>query len=143
MKTITIALLLLALGLRAGAQLATNQPSQYQCEIAWSEKETGTGGNTLNPTPDAVSPGNSGEETCTSPGHEMDLKWTFLGRDHDQDAYEITFTRMIHAGSALPTTSSKDVLFNGKRMVVFDDALHLVVIESPSDDDSKRGQNAR
>ena len=54
-----------------------------------------------------------------------------------KDVYQFTFARTMKGGSSLKTTSSKEVLFDGKRAVIFEDELHTVIIESPSEQDLK------
>jgi len=76
----------------------------------------------------------------TSPGHESELKWVFVSRNKNKDVYQITFTRQVKKESADLTTSSREIQFDGKKMIVFEDELHAVVVESPSEKDLKTAQ---
>ena len=78
--------------------------------------------------------------TVTNPGYESDLKWVFLGRNGDKDVYRFSFTRRTKVNSPDKTTTSKEVLFEGRRSIVFEDDLHAVIIESPSEQDLKTAE---
>ena len=90
--------------------------------------------------PDGNYPGNISSNTVTSPGHESKLEWTFIGRNGDKDVYRFTFTRKTKKDSSSQTTASKEVQFDGKKVIVFEDELHCVVMESPSAEDLKTAQ---
>lgn len=133
---------LLCLCLHADAQLVTNQPARLAIKITSYEGKIGSGtcSTCLNPTPDAVFPGNSGSDEVTSPGRESKLKWTFVGRNKEKDVYEISFTRKTKANSSDQRTDSKEIQFEGKKVVVFEDELHAVVMENPNEADLKQCQ---
>jgi hypothetical protein len=137
MKTISV-IAVLALALQAGAELITNLPARLACKVEWHDKgSTGTGGSSVDPSPGAIYPGNSMEDTCTTRGYEYDLKWAFLGRDGNHDVYRFTFIRDTkqRGGPPIQTTTTKDVPFDGKEVVVFDDDLHTVIMKSPDQSD--------
>ena len=137
MKTFLLSSVLIGSMFCANAQFSTNQPSRFKTKIVAYEGKVGSGvnGSTVSGVPN--NPGTGGSDTVTSPGHESELKWTFVGRNGNRDVYRFTFTRMTKAGSSDKTTTSKEVQFDGKRIVVFEDALHAVVMESPKAEDLK------
>lgn len=137
MKTIFV-IALLALALQAGAELITNLPARLAWKMEYHQKsDPGINGTDVNPSPGAIYPGNSMEDTCTTRGHEYDLKWAFLGRDGNHDVYRFTFIRDTkqRGGPPVQTTTTKDVEFDGKEVVVFDDDLHTVIMKSPDQSD--------
>jgi hypothetical protein len=145
-KTFFLSVVLVGLTFCANAQLSTNQPSRFKTKVISYEGKIGSGvnGSTTNFVP--VNTGAGGSDTVTSPGHESELKWTFVGRNGDKDVYWFTFTRTT---TKTPSpgrttkdkiTTAKEVQFDGKQIVVFKDELHLVVMESPSAEDLKTAQ---
>jgi hypothetical protein len=142
MKMILCSFALMALTCCARAQLVTNQPARLETKIISSEGKIGPGvnGSSINAGPDSTFPGNMEKDTVTSPGHESELQWTFVGRNRDKDVYRFTFTRFTKSGSTNKTTTSKEVQFDGKRIIVFEDGFHAVVMESPSEEDLKTVQ---
>ena len=142
MKFILFSVILLGLTFCASAQISTNQPAQFKFKIAAYEGKTnsGTCGKNICPNPEIIYPGNGGGDTITSVGHESELKWSFVGRNGNRDVYHFTFKRMAKAGSSGTTTSAKDVQFNGKQTIVFEDELHTVVMDSPSEADLEPAQ---
>jgi len=140
MKTIVLAIILTALTFCATAQISTNQPSRFKTKVVAYEGKIGSGvnGSTVRFVPN--DPGTGESDTVTTAGRESELKWTFVGRNGDTDVYRFTFTRMTKVGSLGKTTTSKKVQFGGKQIVVFEDELHTVVMESPSAEDLKSAQ---
>lgn len=132
MKTVITSIFLIGTIFCASAQLVTNQPARLPMKVV--EDYAGGSATGVSPTPDAIMPGNSGENTVESPGYEHKLKWTFVGRNQDKDTYNFTFTRMTKAGEQ---TTSKEIQFDGSQVVVFKDEFHTVVMESPSAEDLK------
>jgi hypothetical protein len=53
-----------------------------------------------------------------------------------KDVYHFSFTRTMKDGAS-KTGSSKEVQFDGKRAVIFEDELHRVIIDTPSEQDLK------
>ena len=90
--------------------------------------------------PESIYPGNGVENTVTSPGRESELKCTFVARNGNKDVWHFTFTRMTKIGSSDTTTTSKEIQFDGKQIIVFKDNLHTVVMESPSAEDLESAQ---
>lgn len=135
MKTILLSLLLSGFVFSAGAQIVTNQPARFKTKIVSYEGKIGSSsfGSSINPSPELTAPGTEGTDEITSPGRESKLVWKFVGRNGGKDAYRFTFTRMIKAGVSFKTTDSKEISFDGRRIVVFQDDLHTVIIESPSE----------
>jgi hypothetical protein len=137
MKTFLLSIVLIGLTFCASAQISTNQPSQFKTKVVSYEGKIGAGVNSSAVSFVPENPGTIGSNTVTTSGHESELKWTFVGRNGAKDVYQFTFTRMTKAGSPGKTTTSKEVQFNGKQIIVFEDELHAVVIESPSEEELK------
>lgn len=144
MKTIAILLLVLGTVFPATAQLVTNQPARLKSKITCYEGKIGfSAASTAIDFAVNSYPGTSNTSTVTSPGKESELIWTFIGRNGSKDVYRFTFTRLTKAGSSARTMDSKEVQFDGKRIVVFEDELHTVVMETPSAEDLKWGEKPR
>jgi hypothetical protein len=135
MKIILFSVILIGLTFCAIAQISTNLPARLKTKVVCSG--SGVSGTSVAMAPDSTYPGNGGEDNVTSPGIEHELKWTFVGRNGNKDVWNFTFTRMTKAGSSDKTTTSKEVQFDGKQTIVFEDGLHTVVMESPSAEDLK------
>lgn len=133
MKLIAVSIILLGIIFCASAQLMTNQPARLKFKVI-ENYYSGESASFLCPTPDAIMPGNSGENAVTSPGHEHKLKWTFIGRNQNTDVYNFTFTRTTKTGEQ---TTSKKIQFEGKQVTVFKDEFHTVIMETPSAEDLK------
>ena len=140
MKILFLSLVLIGLTFCATAQISTNQPSRFKTKVISYEGKIGSGVNGSAVSFVPADPGTGGGDTVTSPGHESELKWSFVGRNGDKDVYRFTFTRMTKAGSSNKTTTSKEVQFDGKQVIVFEDDLHTVVMESPGAEDLKTAQ---
>jgi hypothetical protein len=119
------------------AQIDTNQPARFKTKVVSYEGKVGSGtsSSAISPTPSAIFPKNETRNIITSPGHESDLRWFFLGRDGNKDVYHFTFTRMTNVNSSVKTTTSRDCSFEGRPVIVFTDNLHTVVMESPGKKD--------
>jgi hypothetical protein len=139
MKAILTVLLLVGIGFSANAQLVTNVSARLKSKVVLIEAKSIGGAvmTSMSPSPAATAPGDEIKDTGTSPGHEYELGWKFVGRIGDKDVYHFTFTRMTKAGSSARTTTSKDVSFDGKQTTVFEDELHVVMIESPTEAELK------
>lgn len=140
MKTILLSLLLVGFVFSAGAQIDTNKPARFKTKVVCSDGKKSSGGSTtsINPSPDATSPGTENIDAGTSPGREYELKWKYIGRRGGKDLYHFTFTRRTKVGAPGKTTSAKDVLFDGHQEKIFEDDLHTVIIDSPSEKDLKQ-----
>ena len=141
MKAILSLLLLVGFVFSAGAQIDTNKPARFKTKIVSYELKAGSGltnssNTSLGPTPEEISPGAESTDVITSPGRESELKWKYIGRMGGKDVYHFSFTRTEKNG-ATKTGSSKEVLFDGKQAVIFEDELHRVIIDSPSEQDLK------
>jgi hypothetical protein len=139
MKIILSSLLLLGSLIFTSGQIVTNQPARLKTKVVCYAGKIGSGvsGTSICPSPELISPGDNATHSVTSPGYESDLKWVFLGRNGDKDVYRFGFTRRTKANSPDKTTTSKEVSFEGRRIIVFEDDLHAVIIESPSEQDLK------
>ena len=144
MKRPLVTVVLLGIAFSATAQMVTNQPARFKNKVTCYEGKIGSGvGSGSIDYAVNNNPGTSVTTTkVTSPGKESELRWTFVGRNAGKDVYRFTFTRQTKPDSSLKTTDSKEVQFEAKPIVVFEDALHTVVMESPSAEDLKSGQKA-
>ena len=137
MKTLLLVIALAAAAFCASAQISTNQPARFKVKIISYEGKEGSGVSSGATSVVPNEPGYVGSDTVTSPGHESELKWWFVGRNGGKDVYHFTFKRMAKSGSTNQTTSATDVSFVGKKIIVFQDDLHCVVMETPGEDDLK------
>jgi len=71
--------------------------------------------------------------TCGVAGQVSEIEWSFVKRSDGKDVY--TFTRKFPSDGPAPTTTTKDVEFNGKRVVIFEDKVQTVVIDPPNKSD--------
>ena len=67
--------------------------------------------------------------TCGQAGKLSEIKWSFVGRVGDKDVYE--FTRTFPADGVNSITTKKRVEFVGQRVKIFEDDVHVIVIDSP------------
>ena len=141
MKTLLLSIVLVGLTFCASAQISTNEPSRFKIKIISYEGKEGSGVSSGTVSFVSEEPGSGGGNTVTSPGHESELKWSFVGRNGGKDVYRFTFKRMTKTGSSNQTTSSKDIQFAGEKIIVFQDELHCVVVESPSEADLKSARS--
>ena len=137
MKTIVAVLFLVGFVFSAGAQgVDTNKPARFKTKVVCDSTKGSLGiTGSMAPTPGAISPGTEYTDAGTNPGREYELKWKYIGRQGNKDLYHFTFTRVTKAGETGKTTDIKDVLFDGHPMKIFEDDLHKVTIESPSEKD--------
>jgi hypothetical protein len=140
MKMLLTFLLLLGFVFGASAQIVTNQSARLKTKVVFYEGKIGSGimGSSIDPSPEDTMPGSKVRNEDTSGGQKSELAWTFVGRSGDKDVYHFTFSRMTKAGVSAKVTTSKDVLFDGRRAVIFEDDLHTVLIESPTAEDLKQ-----
>ena len=136
MKPIFLFIVLISLTFCASAQISTNQPARLNTKVVCYDSG-GSSSDVASLAPDSTYPGNGGDDNVTSPGMEHELKWTFVGRNGSKDVWYFTFTRMTKIGSSDKTTTSKEIQFDGKQIIVFKDDLHTVILESPSAEDLK------
>ena len=135
MKIIFASLLLSVLVFSASAQIETNKPARFKTKVIRYDGKIGSGtsGSTINFAPESTYPGNGGADEVTTPGHESELRCTFVGRNGNKDVYHFVFTRMTKAGVSTKMTTVKDISFDGHPIVIFEDDLHTVIIESPTE----------
>jgi len=138
MKAILTVLLLVGINFSAKAQLLTNVSARFKTKVVCDSGKFGLT-RAISPSPAAITPGNENKDKVTSPGHEYELGWKFVGRNGDKDVYRFTFTftHMTKSGYSSETTTAKEVLFDGKKTTVFENEFHTVIIESPSEKDLK------
>jgi hypothetical protein len=139
MKTFSLSMVLFVLTFSATGQIVTNEPARLKTRITCYEGKIGSGSSTgaVSFAPESTYPGSVWRDKLASPGNEHELECTFVGRSGNKDVYRFTFTRMTKAGSSDKTTTSKEVQFDGKQIIVFEDDLHAVVMESPNKEDLK------
>jgi hypothetical protein len=137
MKTTLAILFLAGFVFATGAQnVDTNQPARFKVKVVNDSTKGSLGVTTaIAPIPEAISPGTENTDVGTNLGKEYELKWKYIGRSGSKDLYHFSFTRMTKAGALGKTTETKDVLFDGHRAKLFEDDLHIVIIDSPSQKD--------
>jgi hypothetical protein len=140
MKQIFLFIVLISLTFCASAQISTNQCARLMTKVVCYDSN-GSSCDVASLAPDSTYPGNGGGDNVTSPGMERELKWTFVGRNGSKDVWYFTFTRMTKSGSTDKTTTSREIQFEGKQIIVFKDDLHTVIMESPGAEDLKPAPN--
>lgn len=70
-----------------------------------------------------------GKMTCGYPGHVSEIEWSFVERHNDKDVYR--FTRRFPSDTADVSTTTEDVEFSDRRVVVFEDKFQVILIEPP------------
>jgi hypothetical protein len=140
MKTILFSIVLIGLTFCASAQLVTNEPSRLQNKIIYYEGKIGSGTSSTDVNYAPVFPETGGVMSATTPGNEHELKWAFVGRNQGKDVYRITITHAMKAGSSSKTSTSKEIEFDDTKMIVFQDELCCVVMESLSAEDLKKAE---
>lgn len=80
------------------------------------------------PEPDPRSRWSSGM-TCGWPGQVSELRWEFLGSEGGTDVYQIT--RRFPADAEKSETVTQTIKYAGKRLIVFADNYHVVVVAPP------------
>lgn len=151
MKIILASLLLSGLVFSASAQIVTNQPARFKTKIVLHGGKAGQGGavaSAFDFAPEDTYPGKESPRkvlTVSTPGDELGLSWEFVGRNGDKDVYRFTFTRTTKMGASAKTTTSfsKEVEFDGHQSVIFEDDLHTVIIESPTEKELKDARPKR
>jgi hypothetical protein len=71
----------------------------------------------------------TGTMTCGWPGKVSEIKWTFIGRRGDKDAYRIS--RRFPVDAPATTTTQKEVEFAGDRVKVFEDESQCIIMDKP------------
>lgn len=79
--------------------------------------------------PDGTLHAKGGPLTCGYPGRVSEIEWAFVERRGANDVYR--FTRRFPSDTATVTTTSKEVEFSDRRVIVFEDEFQVVVIEPP------------
>lgn len=70
-----------------------------------------------------------GKMTCGFPGKVSEIEWSFVERRGSSDLYR--FTRRFPSDTAAVSTTSRNVEFSDKRVIVFQDQFQAIVIEPP------------
>ncbi len=143
MKTIVFFLALLGLTLGVTAQISASESARVKTKVSCFEgianpTVVGVG---INLTPETTFPNKPENNNIATRGpRASELTWKFIWREKEYDVYRFTFKRFTEPGATNQVTTTKDVRFNGKKMVVFKDLLHTVVLEIPNDEDLKAAQ---
>ena len=135
MKTI-LTLIFVGFVLSTSAQIDTNKPARFKTKIACSEVGGGSSVG-IDPSPEVSALGSEYTHVTTAPQKDTELKCKYVGREKGSDIYEFTFSVTTKVGVVSKTTTHKQVPFDGKRIVVFNDEHYSVIIESPSEQDLK------
>jgi len=141
MKTILLFLVLVGLAFSGSAQNLTSQTTaRLKFKVTCFEGKLNSGPSSICSEPDTVSPSVIESIAITSSGMTNELTWAFVGRNKGKDVYRFSFRRLTKAGLSSQTAASKEVQFNGKQVIIFQDDLYRVVMESPTEDDLKKAQ---
>lgn len=108
--------------------------------ISWEGKE-GSGASVAEvvPDPSTVTTNSSGIHTSTTPGQEYELRPAFVGHAGKKDVYRFIYKHPKGGtNSNQQVTTSKDVQFDGSRMVVFQDEQRTIVMTTPTVEDLKQ-----
>lgn len=144
MKLILASLLLSGFILSATAQIVTNQPARFKTKIILHEGKVGSEGGALDSAfdfaPEYTYPGKESPKTVLTVSNSTDelrLSWEFVGRNRDKDVYRFTVRRTTKTGvpGKVTTSATKEISFDGRQAVIFEDDLHIIIIESPSKKD--------
>ncbi len=73
--------------------------------------------------------GKNGSLQCGLNGKGPTTNWTFLESRNGKDVYR--FSRSPEGGSTAAPAQTKQVQFDGTRVIVFEDTSQIVVIQSP------------
>lgn len=71
----------------------------------------------------------TGKMTCGYSRRVSEIEWSFVERRGSNDVYQ--FTRRFPADTAAADTTTKNVEFSERRVIVFEDKFQVVVIEPP------------
>jgi len=145
MKTLLVSILLSGLVLSASAQLITNVTSKLKTKITLIEgkgTKHGSSAAYINLVTEGKFKPDARDKIIKGTRDSSELHYRLLGKNQGKDIYHFSFTRFTTTNSTSNTTTSKEVQFDGKRVVVFEDELHTVIMESPSPADLKEGQEA-
>jgi hypothetical protein len=141
MKTILLFLVLAGFTFNGSAQNLTSQTTaRLKFKVTCFEGKLDSGPSGICSEPDTVSPGVVESIAITSSGMTNTLTWAFVGRNEGKDVYRFSFMRMTKAGVSGQTAASKEVQFDGKQVIIFQDDLYRVVMESPTEEDLKKAQ---
>lgn len=112
--------------------------------ISWHGKE-GSGASVAEvvPDPSTVTTNSSGIHTSTTPGQEHELRPAFVGQAGKKDVYRFIYKHPKDGtNSNQQITTSKDVQFDGGRVVVFQDEQRTIVMTTPTAEDLKQASPA-
>ena len=88
--------------------------------------------------PSTVTTNTISSHKSTTPGQEHELRQDFVGHAGKKDVYRFTYVRPNNGTNTKPQIiSSKEVQFDGNRVVVFKDADRTIVMSSPTEADIK------
>lgn len=71
----------------------------------------------------------TGKLTCGHPGKVSEIEWAFVERHGANDVYR--FTRRFPSDTAAVTTTTKEIEFSDRRVIVFEDTFQVIVMEPP------------
>jgi hypothetical protein len=77
-----------------------------------------------------------GAMRCGFPGQVSQIEWSFVERRGARDVYR--FTRRFPVDTAAVSTTNQTVEFSDRRVVVFEDAFQVVVMEPPENEKGRR-----
>jgi hypothetical protein len=140
----SIALLVLGLSsvltvLGAGSTSVDTARFPYKIMI-WEGKEgSGLSSGEIVTEPSTVTTNATTKHISTTVGQEHELQRVFVGQAGKQDVYRFTYKRPADGTNLLQqVTTSKEVKFDGTRLVIFEDARRIIVMSSPTEEDIKQ-----
>ena len=142
MKSFALLVLGLSSVLTALGSGSTNETTaRFPYKITtWEGKESsGVSVEQIVIEPSTVTTNATTKHISTTVGQEHELQCVFTGHAGKQDVYRFTYQRPAEGTNLLQqVTASKEVKFDGTRLVVFEDARRIVVMSSPTEADIKQ-----
>jgi len=133
---VTLSSLLVASGADSSHEVTARFPYKI---MTWEGKEgSGVSAGEIVTEPYTVTTNSASTHTSTTAGQEQELQWAFTGQAGKQDVYRFTYKRPVDGTNLLQQViTSKEVNFNGARLVVFEDARRIIVMSLPTEADLK------
>ena len=145
MKNLAICVLVLSsalTGLCAGLTNATTARFPFSLKTWIGKEGSGVSSGEIVTEPSTVMTNSVSSKTDKTPGQEHELRWVFVGHLGKKDAYRFTYKQPVAGTNSFQQiTSTKEVQFDGSRVVVFEDAQRIIVMTSPTEEDIKLAKN--
>lgn len=142
MKSIALLVLGLSSVLTALGSGSTNEvAARFPYKImTWEGKEgSGVSVEEIVTEPSTVTTNGTSKHVSTTPGQEHELQCVFTGHAGTRDVYRFTYKHPVDGTNVLQQViASKEVKFDGTRLVVFEDARRIIVMSSPTEADTRQ-----